>query len=163
MPDPRRSIRSERSAPGPLAAASLALALWLVALFSNAWSGNPDPRPCVPMAEESAYEGRTAAVRCADLAAPSPDWMRGAARLLFDLPIDVNRADTLTLESLPGIGPGRAHAIDAARCQRRFESVDDLQRVRGIGPRTVEGLSAEATAGGVDEPGFGVACPQGSR
>ncbi len=44
--------------------------------------------------------------------------------------IDVNTADAATLEELPGVGPATARAILAAR---PFYSVDDLERVPGIG------------------------------
>lgn len=45
--------------------------------------------------------------------------------------VDVNTADVATLESLPGVGPQIAKAIVA---ERPFASVDDLERVQGIGP-----------------------------
>jgi len=51
--------------------------------------------------------------------------------------LDVNRASPADLELLPRVGPAIAGRIVAAR---PFESVEDLQRVRGIGPRTVERL-----------------------
>lgn len=71
----------------------------------------------------------------------APDAVRGATRLLFGLSIDPNRADLPTLEALPGIGPARALAIVRERQIRPFEGLDDLVRVRGIGPRTVERLA----------------------
>lgn len=57
--------------------------------------------------------------------------LEGPARRLFDLPIDVNRASAETLESLPGIGPGRAEAIVAGR---PYADLAELRRVPGIGP-----------------------------
>jgi competence protein ComEA len=45
--------------------------------------------------------------------------------------VDINTADLATLESLPGVGPQTARAIVAAR---PFNSIDDLERVDGIGP-----------------------------
>jgi len=55
-------------------------------------------------------------------------------------PVDVNRASATELEALPGIGPALAGRIVAARGERPFSSVDDLGRVRGIGPATLERL-----------------------
>lgn len=56
-------------------------------------------------------------------------------------PIDVNAADTRRLEELPGVGPATAAAIVADReASGPFASVDDLERVRGIGPATLERL-----------------------
>ncbi|QQE77357.1 helix-hairpin-helix domain-containing protein [Alicyclobacillus sp. SO9] len=50
--------------------------------------------------------------------------------------IDLNTADTATLETLPGIGPGRAKAIVDFRQQHGpFHRVQDLQQVHGIGPQ----------------------------
>jgi tRNA threonylcarbamoyladenosine biosynthesis protein TsaE len=55
------------------------------------------------------------------------------------VPIDVVTAGQL--EALPGIGPTRAQAIVDARAQARFERVAELERVSGIGPKTVDVLS----------------------
>lgn len=73
-------------------------------------------------------------------AAPSRSDLRGPARLLFGLRLDLNRASEAALEALPAIGPARAAAIIQARTAQRFESLADLQRVAGIGPKTSEGL-----------------------
>jgi competence protein ComEA len=51
--------------------------------------------------------------------------------------INVNSASAAELETLPGIGPARAVAIIA---NRPYANVDDLTRVSGIGPATVEKL-----------------------
>jgi competence protein ComEA len=49
-------------------------------------------------------------------------------------PLNLNTATAADLEELPGIGPTLAAAIVRERERRgRFESVDDLQEVRGIG------------------------------
>ena len=49
-------------------------------------------------------------------------------------PLNLNAATAAELEALPGIGPSLAGAILAEREKTgRFESVDDLKRVRGIG------------------------------
>ena len=69
----------------------------------------------------------------------------GAARLLWGLPLDLNREDARTLEVLPGIGPTRARAIAAAR---PFCRVSDLARVPGIGPVTLRRLAGHVAASG---------------
>ncbi|MBO6937139.1 MAG: helix-hairpin-helix domain-containing protein [Deltaproteobacteria bacterium] len=61
----------------------------------------------------------------------------GAIALREGRPIDVNHASQADLELLPRVGPAIAGRIVAAR---PFTSIEDLQRVRGIGPRTVERL-----------------------
>lgn len=56
-------------------------------------------------------------------------------------PIDLNAATADQLEELPGIGPALAAAIVSERERMGgFRSVDDLQRVRGIGPARFEQL-----------------------
>ncbi|MCA9310653.1 MAG: ComEA family DNA-binding protein [Phycisphaerales bacterium] len=65
--------------------------------------------------------------------------------------IDLNHASASELEVLPGIGPGRASAIVAAREGRGgFRTLDDLESVPGIGPRTVAGLRPFARVEQVD-------------
>lgn len=49
--------------------------------------------------------------------------------------LDLNRATAEQLEALPGIGEVKAAAILAVRDARGgFESIDELESVRGIGP-----------------------------
>lgn len=51
--------------------------------------------------------------------------------------INLNTATATELESLPGIGPSKAAAIMA---NRPYTTVDDLERVPGIGARTLDQL-----------------------
>jgi len=62
--------------------------------------------------------------------------------------VDVNSASADELASLPGIGASKAAAIIAEREKKPFASVDDLERVRGIGERTVEDLRGKVSVGG---------------
>ena len=49
--------------------------------------------------------------------------------------LDLNRAEASAFVALDGIGPAMAQAIVDDRIQRGpFDSVDDLDRVKGIGP-----------------------------
>ncbi len=61
------------------------------------------------------------------------------------LVVNVNTASARELESLPGIGPALAQLIIQGR---PYESVDDIERVRGIGPRLVESLRPFLTTEG---------------
>jgi competence protein ComEA len=63
-------------------------------------------------------------------------------------PVDVNRASAAELQKLPGIGPTTAQHIIEERQKGRFKSVDDLRRVRGIGPKKLEALRPYVTVGG---------------
>ena len=49
-------------------------------------------------------------------------------------PLDVNAAGEEQLMLLPGIGPAKAKAILTYRMKRPFRVVNDLLRVKGIGP-----------------------------
>jgi competence protein ComEA len=69
---------------------------------------------------------------------------RGAARLLWGLPLDLEREAAGELEALPGIGPGRARALVAGRPYCSFR---DLDRVPGIGPATLRRLSGKVRVG----------------
>jgi competence protein ComEA len=56
-------------------------------------------------------------------------------------PIDINQAGVEQLQGLPNIGPVKAKRIVENRESKGpFKSVDDLRRVPGIGPKTVEQL-----------------------
>ena len=63
--------------------------------------------------------------------------------------INPNNASSPSLVRLPGIGVGRAGAIVAYRANftekethgPAFETIDDLQKVKGIGPKTVQNIS----------------------
>ena len=80
--------------------------------------------------------------------------MRGPARLLYGLRLDVNRAPARSLEALPGIGPHLAEAIVAAR---PFGSLADVRRVPGMGPSRLARVAPYLEVGqeGLSEPGIG--------
>lgn len=53
--------------------------------------------------------------------------------------LDINSAEAAELRLLPGVGKTLAERIIASRqTEGSFGSPDDLRRVRGIGPRTLE-------------------------
>ncbi len=62
-------------------------------------------------------------------------------------PVNINTATAAELEALPGIGPSTAAAIVRDREQRgSFNRVEDLARVRGIGPAKLAALQGLVTA-----------------
>ncbi len=62
--------------------------------------------------------------------------------------IDVNRATAAELAELPGIGPALAARIVAYReANGPFRTLDELTKVKGIGPATVGEFRAAATVG----------------
>lgn len=65
----------------------------------------------------------------------------GAAGLLLGNPLDLNQATLDDLQALPGIGPKTAAAVLELRQEvGGFAAPDDLLRVRGIGPKTLATL-----------------------
>jgi competence protein ComEA len=57
-------------------------------------------------------------------------------------PLDLNTATTKQLEALPAIGIKHARSIIASRNARggRFQRLEDLQAIDGIGPKTNEAI-----------------------
>jgi competence protein ComEA len=71
--------------------------------------------------------------------APAPRTSSGSKKFQpGDPPIDLNAAGLNELVKLPGIGPVTAQHIISTREERPFSSVQDLKRVKGIGPKTLE-------------------------
>jgi competence protein ComEA len=78
---------------------------------------------------------------------PGPAKVAGTSRKkaakkadLLTEPIDINRATAEELQRLPRIGPAMAQRILEERQKAPFRSVEELRRVRGIGPKTLEAL-----------------------
>jgi comEA protein len=59
--------------------------------------------------------------------------------------VNLNTATQTELEALPGVGPGLATRIIAARQQKAFSSLDDLDHVSGVGPKLLEKLRDRVT------------------
>jgi competence protein ComEA len=60
--------------------------------------------------------------------------------------VDLNSSGLPELESLPGIGPGRAQSIiDWRTANGPFETLDSLRDIPGIGPETVPGIRGLVT------------------
>jgi len=75
-----------------------------------------------------------------DSTVPSPASPR-PQRPSAEHPINVNTAPPEALDGLPGIGPALSERIVTYRStQRPFQRVDELERVRGIGPKTLATL-----------------------
>jgi len=70
-------------------------------------------------------------------------------QIILDEKVNPNDAPVSSLVRLPGIGIGKARAIvvyreDFAKHEPNkpaFENCDDLQKVKGIGPKTVQNIS----------------------
>jgi competence protein ComEA len=114
------------------------LALLLAALLSLAPAAARLRRPAPAPPRACAPEGRGRPPRhfvgCAADPGPRRD-LDGLERLALGLPLDPNRAAAAELARVPGFSPRLAEALVADRAARGpFASVEDLVRVRGIGP-----------------------------
>ncbi|MFI4917251.1 MAG: helix-hairpin-helix domain-containing protein [Phycisphaerales bacterium JB060] len=132
--------------------------------YSLATKPTPQPQPVVFVPQQ--LEARAGApVTQAPTATPAPVQLRAATTerpgpgaasepdLRVGMTIDINTASADRLELLPGIGPSRAAAIiESRQSVGPFRTVEDLARVHGIGPATVEGVRPyvriEAAVGG---------------
>ena len=56
--------------------------------------------------------------------------------------VNLNTATDAELRRLPGIGPTKAQRILAQRAKHKFESTDQLMKVKGIGRKTYRKLKA---------------------
>jgi competence protein ComEA len=62
-----------------------------------------------------------------------------APRQTVQFQLDINEADWPEFTVLPGVGETLARRIVESRAKEgRFADIDDLARVRGIGPKTLE-------------------------
>jgi competence protein ComEA len=90
------------------------------------------------------------------VAEPPPDRPRAAGgkpsagreAALRGVRINVNVASGADLRRLPQIGAKRSRAILEERARRPFASVEELRRVRGIGPKILRRLRPYVTVSG---------------
>jgi competence protein ComEA len=67
-------------------------------------------------------------------------------------PVDLNRAERAELLQLPGVGPNLAARIEEYRREHGgFHNVEELGRVRGVGPATLARLAPWVCVDGVDD------------
>lgn len=101
-------------------------------------SGARRAEPAPPRAHRAAAPGHSREVQAGE-AVPSPE---------EDPPLDLNRASVEELARLPGIGPALARRIAEERARRgRFDSVDGLRGVLGLGPKKLAALRSRLTVG----------------
>ncbi len=115
----------DRRPSAPLAAVGLLLAG--LGVLGLARAPRPPPAPPPPPTR---------------VATPTP----AADPLARGEPLDLNAASAADLELLPGIGPTlAARVVEDRAASGPFGSVEELTRVRGIGPRTLERLRPHVT------------------
>lgn len=131
-------------AVGILGSASIAGIVWTIA---------SRPQPIPPTRAEVAPDpvasepDRAAQPGSLDTGAESQVQTEAKPEQTLPRLINVNIASAAELELLPGIGPTLAARIVADRAANGpFASLDDVARVRGIGPRTVDKIRDLAMA-----------------
>jgi comEA protein len=63
-------------------------------------------------------------------------------------PVNLNTASSVELQEVPGIEPATANKIlQARKSYGAFMSVDDLQAIKGIGPKKLEKMRKYLTVG----------------
>lgn len=63
-----------------------------------------------------------------------------------ELLVDLNQATLTELDTLPGIGESKAKAIIAYRESKgNFQTIDEIQEVKGIGPKMFSKLKSKIT------------------
>ena len=89
------------------------------------------------------------ALLCTGFAVSSFEAVRQSSVIELDERINPNEAPVSSMVRLPGIGISRAEAIAAYRnnfskedsSSQTFGNCDDLQKIKGIGPKTVLNIS----------------------
>ena len=146
----------------------LLAALFLVGLGVREWrAGFPDaalrlerfdhedPPPPIPPAPRPRSAPRWAAARAEPSApprapqAPRPRPATIAPPAPVDpRPLDLNRASVDEIARLPGVGPSLARRIVDERERRgRFESLEGLRGILGMGPKKLSALRESVTVG----------------
>lgn len=73
---------------------------------------------------------------------------------VFAAGVDINTADTATLEQVKGIGPARAAAIvDYREKNGPFKTVEDLTKVPGIGDKSLQSMRGQVSVGAAGKGG----------
>lgn len=73
-----------------------------------------------------------------DLPAERAPLLRMGGKAIPAEPVDINTAGVELLQRLPHIGPTIARRIIEVRNKKPFQSIEDLRRVKGIGPTILE-------------------------
>lgn len=110
----------------------------------RAWREETPPFALDTMDSLFFAQGRRMALDTLKAPAPAKE-KRGKAvsarKTVVRWPLDLNKADSLQLLELPGIGPAKVAAILSwHRREGPFRQVEDLLKVGGIGPATLKKL-----------------------
>jgi DNA uptake protein ComE-like DNA-binding protein len=106
----------------------------------------PARREADPTASTGADRGSAKSISRSSTRTGSTPAKAGLADAQLRDPVDLDRADSATLDLLPGIGPALASRIVADRdANGAFGSLEALQRVKGIGPALTARIAPHVT------------------
>jgi competence protein ComEA len=134
---------------GPAVPRRLALGFFLVAVLAGPRLRRsvelpPPARPCAPVGRGEPPRGW---LGCAADPGPSRA-LADDERLLLGLPLDANRAEERVLAYVPGLSRRLAAELVADRAVHGpFATVDDVLRVRGIGPKRLARAASHLAVG----------------
>lgn len=98
---------------------------------------------------EAVYDGQKITVYSSDTEGYSQDDTGGgvpAENGITGGKVNINTADSVTLQTIPGIGPSKAaRIIEYRESQGRFKKIDDIKNVTGIGDMTFENIKGYIT------------------
>ena len=98
---------------------------------------------------EAVYDGQKITVYSSDTEGYSQDDTGGgvpAEKGITGGKVNINTADSVTLQTIPGIGPSKAaRIIEYRESQGRFKKIDDIKNVTGIGDMTFENIKGYIT------------------
>lgn len=124
-------------------AATLAVVLWI------GWFVPPDPPEEPRQSADEVAPPLAPTTRSPEVVAPAGarkpaqdgKTVSAAPRAKAEAKLDLNRATLEQFQQLPGIGPALARRlIDHRHASGQFRSVEDLRKVKGIGPKRIERL-----------------------
>lgn len=92
----------------------------------------------------ASYEESEKRSKSQTLAAPTEQ--SGISSSADEVRVNINTADSVTLQTIPGIGPSKAERIlEYRNTQGRFQSIDDIKNISGIGDKTFESIKKYIT------------------
>lgn len=122
-------------------AAAIVMGIAAIVGMTISYVGNSRPVPRFAETSTPVESSSSAADRDAAVDSESAETPAETPAGVSSLAVNLNTATAQQLELLPGIGPALAQRIIEERARRgAFKSVDDLDKVKGIGPRTLAKL-----------------------
>ena len=90
---------------------------------------------------ETVYDGQKITVYSSEGEIPVSEDPKESSNGTLGGKVNINYADSVTLQTIPGIGPSKAaRIIEYRQAQGRFKKIEDIKNVTGIGDMTFENI-----------------------